>query len=46
MMNVDNTHYLTELNPLISYRWVTTIEEILERIYGTPEKATIPEEKH
>lgn len=37
--------YLTELNPLISYRFVTPVEDILERICGTPEAKTLPEEK-
>ena len=45
-MDVDNTHYLDELRPLISYRFVTPVEEILERIGGTPEAETLPKESN
>lgn len=44
-MDIDNTHYLDELHPLISYRFVMPIGEILERISGTPEAETLPETK-
>lgn len=43
-MTVDNIYYLDELHTLISYRFVTPVEEILERICGTPEATSVPEE--
>jgi len=43
-MSDEKYAYLTELNPLISYRFVTPVEDILERINRTPETPQVFEE--
>jgi len=45
-MSNEKFAYMTELNPIINYRFVTPIEVILQRINRTPETPQVPEERH